>query len=131
MSSIVKQELVQLHDRYVQLTRDITWLNVTLYKQSTLFIVIRQLEYALLQLTHQVDELIAVQYTLTGKLPMTIVGPNVLNNIFLCLPENYELIAGTKFDNIHLYYELIKVTMAGTASSIKRYPANVEYRVRS
>ena len=36
--------------------------------------------------------------------------PNVLHsslrNISLCLPENYELIAGTKFDNIHLYYEL-------------------------
>jgi len=37
----------------------------------------------------------------------------------LCLPENYKLIAGTKFDNIHLYYELIKVTAVGTAHSIK------------
>jgi len=25
--------------------------------------------------------------------------------MFLCLPENYELIAETKLDNIHLYYE--------------------------
>jgi hypothetical protein len=37
----------------------------------------------------------------------------------LCLPENYELISGTKFDNIRLYYELIKVTAVGTAQSIK------------
>ena len=81
------------------------------FNQSPLFTVIRELEYALLQLTHQVHELLmAVQYTLSGKLPITIIGPNflysILRNISLCLPENYELIAGTKFDNIHLYYEL-------------------------
>jgi hypothetical protein len=33
--------------------------------------------------------------------------------------KNYELIAGTKFDNIHAYYELIKVTAVGTAHNIK------------
>jgi len=86
--------------------------------------VIRALEYALLQLTHQVDELLMdVQYTLSGKLPITNVGPNVLysilRNISLCLSENYELISGTKFDNIHLHYELINVTVVYTAHSIK------------
>ena len=40
----------------------------------------------------------------------------------MCLPENYELIAGTKFGNIQLYYELIKVTAVGTAHSIKLIP---------
>ena len=44
---------------------------------------------------------------------------SILRNIFLCLPKSYELIAGIKFDNIHLYYELIKVTVVGTAHSIK------------
>jgi len=124
MSTIVKNELVQSHDRYVQLTRDIMWLNLILFNQSALFTVIRELEYALLQLTHQVDELLmAVQYTLSEKLPITIISPNVLHsilrNISLCLPGNYELIAGNKFDNIRLYYELIKVTAVGTAHSIK------------
>jgi len=55
MSTIVKNELVQSHDRYVQLTRDVMWLNLTLFNQSVLFTVIQELEYALLQLTHQVD----------------------------------------------------------------------------
>jgi len=44
---------------------------------------------------------------------------SILLNISLCLPKNYELIAGTKFDNIHLYYDLIKVTALGSAHSIK------------
>jgi hypothetical protein len=37
MSTIVKKELVQSHDRYVQLTRDVMWLNLTLFNQSALF----------------------------------------------------------------------------------------------
>jgi len=37
----------------------------------------------------------------------------------LCLPENYELISGTKCDTIYLYYELIKVTAVDTAYGIK------------
>ena len=124
MSSIVKNELVHSHDRYVQLTRDVMWLNLTLFNQSALFTIIGELEYALLQLTHQVDELLmAVQYTLSGKLPITILGPSVLHsilrNISLCLPGNYEPIASTKLDTIHLYYELIKVTAVGTAHGIK------------
>jgi len=100
MSTTVKKELVQTHDRYVQLTRDVMWLNLTLFNQSVLFTVIRQLEFALIQLTHQVDELqMAVQHSLSGKLPMTILSPNILHsilrNISLCLPENYELTAGS------------------------------------
>jgi len=100
------------------------WLNLALFNQSSLFIVVRELEFALIQLTHQVDELqMAVQHSLSGKLPLTILSPNILHsvlrNISLCLPENYELIAGTKFENIHLYYELIKVTTVGNAHGIK------------
>jgi len=88
MSTIVKNELVQSHDRYVQLTRDVMWLNLTLFNQSALFTVIRELDYALLQLTHHVDDLLmAVQYALSGILPLTIISPNVLHsvlrNIFL------------------------------------------------
>jgi hypothetical protein len=123
MSTIVKNELVQSHDWYVQLTRDVMRLNLTLFNQIALFTVIRELEYALLQLTHQVDELqMAIQYTLLGKLPISIISPhalhNILRNVSLCLSENYEPIAGTKFDDIYAYYELIKVTAVGTAHSI-------------
>jgi hypothetical protein len=116
--------LYLLHDQYVQLTTDVMWLNLTLFNQSALFTVIRELEYALLQLTRQVDQLLtAVQLTLSWKLPLSLISPhvlhNILQNISLCLPENYELIAGTKFGNIHEYYELIKVTAVGTAHDIK------------
>ena len=72
MSTIVKKKLVQSHDRYVQLTTDVMWVNLTLFNQSALFTIILELEIALIQLTHQVDELqMAVQHSLSGKLPMT------------------------------------------------------------
>ena len=53
---------------------------------------------------------------------MSILGPNVLHsilNISLCVPENYELIAGSKFENIYLYYQLIKVTAVGNSHGIQ------------
>ena len=73
---------MQSHDRYVQLTREVMWLNLTWLNQSALFTVIRELEFALIQLTHQVNELqMAVEHSLSGKLPMTILSPNILHRI--------------------------------------------------
>ena len=64
---------------YTELTKEFMWLNLTLLNQSALFTVIRELEFALIQLTRQVDELqMAVQHSLSGKLSMSILGPNVL-----------------------------------------------------
>jgi len=58
------------------------WLNLTLFNQSALFSEVRQLEHALLQLTHQVDELLmAVKHMLSEKLPLTITSPRVFHNI--------------------------------------------------
>ena len=67
VSTIVKNKIVQSHVRYLQIVSDI-WLNVTIYSQSVLDMVFRQLEFALLQLTQRIDELLAaVQYILLGN----------------------------------------------------------------
>jgi hypothetical protein len=96
---------------------------MTIYNHGVLFLVIRQIEFALLELTQQVEMLIAVQHILLGKLPITIVKPkilhNILRNISLCLPENYELAAGTRFDSIYSCYDLIKIAMVGSLHNVK------------
>jgi hypothetical protein len=107
----------------VQLNSDVSWFNVTFLDHSYVFSLVRQLELSLLQLTLQVDELsVALQSTLLGKLPLAIVKPNVLHDILkngsLQLDPNFELIAGIKIENIHLYYELIKVSVMGNAHNI-------------
>ena len=38
---------------------------------------------------------------------------NILRNVSLHLTENYELIAGTKAENINLCYEIVKITVIG------------------
>ena len=43
--------MVQLHDMFYEITRDIMSLNLTVYRQSRLYMAVRQLEFALLQLT--------------------------------------------------------------------------------
>jgi hypothetical protein len=97
---------------------------MTIYNHSVLFLVIRQIEFALLQLTQQVDELLAaLQHILLGKLPITIVNPktlhDILRNISFCLPENNELAAGTRFENIYSFYDLIKVATVGSLHNVK------------
>jgi hypothetical protein len=103
---------------------DIVWLKLTVYNQSNIYMAIRQLEFSLLQMFRQIDALFAaVQTVLHSKLPMALVDPTtlqyILRNVSFLLPENYELIAGTRKDNIYLYYDLIKVALVGNAHGIK------------
>jgi hypothetical protein len=39
--------------------------------------------------------------------------------VSLKLPEKYELVAGTKFENVHLYYNLIKISMIRNIHGVK------------
>jgi hypothetical protein len=98
------------------------WLNLTIHGQSTLFATIRELQFTILRLTQQLDELInAVQNATSGKLPMTLVDPltlhSILKNISLHLPDGYELVAGTKLENIH--YDFIQTAIIGDPHHIK------------
>jgi len=97
LSSTVKDIVIQSHNKFQQITHDISWLNVTLRNYSELYTVIRQLEFALLQMIHQTDKLIgAIQCVLQGKLPIRLINPTTLQGILryisLQLPEGYELI---------------------------------------
>jgi hypothetical protein len=72
--------------------------------------VIWQLEFALLQLTQQLSEIMdAILYILLGELPVNLLNPttstmhNILRNVSFQLPENYKLLAGTRAENAHFY----------------------------
>ena len=69
LSSIVKNDIIQFHNRFQEIARDILWLNVTLFNHSELLVTIRGLEYALMQMIQQTDVLLtAIQYVMLGKL---------------------------------------------------------------
>jgi hypothetical protein len=61
----------------------------------------------------------AVQLAIQGTLSIKLVNPvtlqNILRNVTLHLPHNYELIAGTDVQNLHLYYSLTKVSVIANA----------------
>ena len=63
-----------------------------------------------------------MQYAILGKLPIILISPlelqGILRNITLLLPESYELVAGTSQENIHLYYELTKVSVMANVHSV-------------
>ena len=67
------------------MVRDILWLNITLFGQSEMHTVIRQLEFTLFQLVQQVDKLFnLVQCAMQGRLSIKLVNPIVLQNISRC-----------------------------------------------
>ena len=57
LSSIIRENIVQSHDQFQQVTRDMLWLNITLYEQNTLYTTIKQVELTLSQLTQNIDDL--------------------------------------------------------------------------
>ena len=96
LSSIVKDSIIQSHDKYQQFTRDLLWLNFTFLGQSTIYTAVRQMEFTLLQLTQQLDEIFdAIQLAISGNLSMKLISPSslqsMLRNITLHLPEGYGL----------------------------------------
>jgi hypothetical protein len=100
------------------------WLNVTLHGMSELYVVIRQTEFAILRVNQNLDELVdAIQCVLLGKLPINLVSPDTLHNILVntsrYLVENYEWFAGSKFENLYIYYDMFKVAIVGDTHSIR------------
>jgi hypothetical protein len=55
--------------------------------------------------------------------PSTLVSPDTLNNILVnisrYLPENYEWFAGSKFENLYLHYDMVKVAIVGDTHNIR------------
>jgi len=124
LSGIVKDNIIQPHDKFQQITRDIMWLNVTIYGQSEIYMTVRQLEFALLQSTQQVDNsFVAIQCAIQGNLSVKFIDPftlqNILRNVTLQLPDGYKLKPDIKTENIHRYYQIAKVTVAATAHCVK------------
>jgi hypothetical protein len=56
LSSVIRDNTIKSHGRFQQITKDLIWLNMTIYGQSELFTMISQLEYSILQLTQCLDE---------------------------------------------------------------------------
>jgi len=46
---------------------------------------------------------------------------NILRNVSLQLPEEFDLILGTKTEIINLYYEIVKVTAVANVHGIKLF----------
>ena len=123
LSSVVKDQMIRSHYQFLSIAKDMFWLNANLQTESSMFTVIRHLEFTLIQLIQQIDELFdAVQYAILGKLPIKLVNPlelqNILRNVTLQLPESYELVAGSNKENMHLYYELTKVSVVANVRSV-------------
>ena len=76
LSSVVKVKMIRSHDQFLSIAKDMFWLNASLQVENSMLTVIRHLEYILMQLNQQIDELFdTVQYAILGKLPIKLGNP--------------------------------------------------------
>jgi hypothetical protein len=124
LSSVVKNSMLNSHGKYMELAKETIWLNLTLYSRSEILMAICQLEFSVLRLSRQVDDLLAaLQHVMLGKLPLSLMGPEVLmgilRNVSLNLPDGYELAVGTKKENTNDYYDLVKTQIIADLHILK------------
>ena len=124
LSNIVKNNIVKSHDKFQGITRDILYLNLTIFGQSEMYMAVRQLEFVLSQLILQLENLLtAIQCIILGNFPIKLSDPAtlqiILRNVTLNLPDGYELIAGTKTEDVHLYFQIARVSMIANAHYMK------------
>jgi len=53
----------------------------------------------------------AIQSVIMEKLQVKLINPTTLYSISLNLPENYDLIAGGRIENINLYYDFLQLLL--------------------
>jgi hypothetical protein len=73
------------------------WLNSTMCNQTIIFTYIRQLEFALIQLEMEIQNLTnGLEFLFHGKLPINLINTNTsysfLRNVSVLLPEDYSLL---------------------------------------
>ena len=91
LSNIIKVNMIQSHDKFQQIAGNILWLNITLFRQSELHTMIRQLGFTLFQLVQQVDELFSIiKCAMYGRFSIKLVNltvlQSILRNVTLRLP---------------------------------------------
>jgi hypothetical protein len=57
LSSIVEDSIILSHDKYQQIIRDTFWVNLTFLGHTTSYTAVREMEFTLLQLFQQLDEI--------------------------------------------------------------------------
>ena len=124
LSENVKSMMLNSQQWMNKVDATVYWLNVTLYNETSVFVYIRQLEFAILQLHTQIkDTLSGLDSTMGGKLSVNLIPPtllqSVLRSIVAHLPDGYTLFTGIQLNDMYLYYECIDVTVFADHHNIR------------
>ena len=125
LSSVIEDVVIHSYDKFREVTRDIVWLIVIIHNHGNSAVRIRSV--AVDPATKRTDGFHKIHTfrRVTSKPPQlnstqlnSTTLYNILRNVSLHLPEGYELLAGTRAENIHLFYE-VQVAVIGEAHCIK------------
>jgi hypothetical protein len=124
LSTMVNIVAISLNNGLLKMVSEMEWLNNSMINQREAFVVAGQLDFALTQIEFCISEIIhAVEYVMLGKIPINLISPatlcDILENVTLMFPENFELFAAIKFSNLYLYYEMVEAIILADVHSFK------------
>jgi hypothetical protein len=98
----------------------IEWLR----RQQEATVVVRDLEFTLIQLQLQLEQLLeAFQTLMTGRIPANLLSfekfHDILRDVSLNLPEGWELAMGSQYNQMPWYYLNTEAVMAADFHSFK------------
>jgi hypothetical protein len=111
-SSIVKDFIDKSQIKFQKTVTRLEWMS-HLQNATT---AVRNLEFALMQLELQLDEVLsALQTLVAGRAPFSLLDVHtfqrILNNISLSLPPGYDLLVGNHLNMIPWYYRHVQATL--------------------
>ena len=112
LTAIVKDYVLKVQDKFQNTVSRLEWLA----KQQKANAAVRSLEFSVMQLEIQVEELLgAFQALMQGKLPIDLLSfaqlHAILKNVTLTLPTGFELILGSHYSKVPWYYSNAKASM--------------------
>jgi hypothetical protein len=84
---------------------------------------VREIEFALMQLELDVELLEAFQTVMMGRIPVNLISFNrlheILKNVSLSVPEDYEFLMGVQFNKLLGYFKKVKAALLEDFHSFK------------
>jgi outer membrane murein-binding lipoprotein Lpp len=119
-SSIFKDFALRTQEKLQKVVSKLEW---TLMQREAANAV-KEIESALMQLELDVEELLeAFQTLMMGRIPVNLISFNmlheILKNVSLSLPEDYELLMGLHFNKLRWYFQNVQDALIADLHSFK------------
>jgi hypothetical protein len=124
LTAIVKDYVIKVQDKFQNTVSRLEWMT----KRQQVNTAVRSLEFSVMQLEAEIDELVNAFLALGGgKLPISLITfaklHSILKNVTLALPAGYELVMGSHYSQLPWYHANVRAAMLTDFHSFMLIPS--------